>query len=266
MPARLLRRPAQPPLDVPFTLNRGSMQAVGLAGWWPVLAARSAGTLQDMIGRHPMTPSSELSIVGDAAFGAVLDWGTAKGSAKCSFSGFSDLATNVTTFVCWVKIRTYDSFGVVLFGTNTGNSVYWQIPSDAEVYIMAQQLTITPFNFDDSTWHHIAMVSDGSNIRLYIDGVLNTSSAVAGTALASGSKSFELGKWMGGTDWTLDGQMGDIRLYNRPLSAAEVWQLWATETRWELYLPQRRRLWVVEAAAPSTGPPVGSLALLGVGR
>ena len=50
------------------------------------------------------------------------------------------------------------------------------------------------------------------------------------------------------------GLLSDVRIYNRALSAAEVWQQWAPQTRWELYRPLVRRVWTVPAGGWAYNP------------
>jgi len=68
-------------------------------------------------------------------------------------------------------------------------------------------------------WHHLVFVYDGSNYFLYIDGTLYTNSHGP-----CGSMSGNVGPLMLGSDYT--GDLDDIVMYNRALSAAEVTSLY----------------------------------------
>ena len=68
-----------------------------------------------------------------------------------------------------------------------------------------------------NTWHHLAFVYNGSNYDLYIDGILYSSISGIGSC---GSMSANIGPLMLGMDY--NGDLDDIVIYNRALSAAEV--------------------------------------------
>jgi predicted outer membrane repeat protein len=77
-------------------------------------------------------------------------------------------------------------------------------------------------SISSETWHHLALTYDGSNIILYIDGI------VAGSAEASGqitndSVSLNIGKlvWQT-TNFDLDGQADEISLWNIALTQQQV--------------------------------------------
>ncbi len=69
------------------------------------------------------------------------------------------------------------------------------------------------------TWTHIAVTDDGAHSRLYVDGKLvNTAEAVAipstdGDLVIGGNKAFSA---------FFDGEIDEVRVYNRPLDEAEI--------------------------------------------
>ena len=71
-----------------------------------------------------------------------------------------------------------------------------------------------------SGWHHVAYTFDGTTRRIYLDGTLRGSSAMAGEtgALAEG----HVGGY--GTQ-SFAGTVDEIRVYDRPLTAGEVMDL-----------------------------------------
>jgi hypothetical protein len=71
-----------------------------------------------------------------------------------------------------------------------------------------------------NAWTHLATTYDGSTLRLYVNGVQVSSKPAPGAAPTSGAP-FRLG---GNTIWSewYAGQIDDVRLYNRVLSASEI--------------------------------------------
>lgn len=71
------------------------------------------------------------------------------------------------------------------------------------------------------TWTHLAATFDGSNLRLYKNGILATSQPVNATIPAS-TGALRIG---GNSIWSsehFNGKIDDVRIYNRALGAAEV--------------------------------------------
>jgi hypothetical protein len=78
----------------------------------------------------------------------------------------------------------------------------------------------------------------------YIDGQVvssgNSGSVVGWNPLIN------IGAFWSNTDYTFDGTIYELRVYDRVLPAAEVWAMYKPDTRWELY----EAPWRVAARAP----------------
>jgi hypothetical protein len=79
-----------------------------------------------------------------------------------------------------------------------------------------------PNAISPDTWHHVALVYDGSTIMLYIDGI-PTNSAEANGQIPDPSVSFYIGSlmysvWM----FDLNGLMDEVRIWDRALYAEEI--------------------------------------------
>ncbi len=80
---------------------------------------------------------------------------------------------------------------------------------------------------NNGLWHHIALVGNGNTQKLYLDkaliGTINNpilhhgNRPVLGTAYTVNIPSSPVAEW-----FYFNGQIDDVRLYNRPLTAAEV--------------------------------------------
>ncbi len=139
-------------------------------------------------------------------------------------NALSTIDGKTASLVQWMSADSYDSFGIITFGTNTGTSVYWQIGNDTTVFLMADSLNITSTDFDSSTWFHIAWISDGTDIEFFADGVSKGSSGEAVTALSAGNKNFYIGDWIAspGSNWTYDGLLTEMALFSDALDSTEI--------------------------------------------
>src|SRR5882724_3500878 len=82
----------------------------------------------------------------------------------------------------------------------------------------------------DSNWHHLVVTSDGSVLRLFLDGAQKTLTAAVGSntgqwfASAVDANRLNLGSQNGAS--SLLGSLDDVRVYTRALSADEIKRLY----------------------------------------
>jgi hypothetical protein len=78
-------------------------------------------------------------------------------------------------------------------------------------------------NVLDDSWHFIAATLDGSTMKMYVDGALETSAAYSGTP-AGNMRGVNIGGWWGGGGFHrwFKGLIDEVEIYNRALSADEI--------------------------------------------
>ncbi len=81
----------------------------------------------------------------------------------------------------------------------------------------------------DTLWHHAVLVYEGDNhgvdyIRIYVDSVARTTSKSFNTGRFDGSGFLSIGYWdyFGTNKYPFSGELDDIAVFNRALSAAEI--------------------------------------------
>ena len=265
---------SQPPLGVPWSLNRASPQARGLVGWWPMMGSggvpvdRAQGNTTTLPGGTSNPTWTPTPIRGEAlAFDASNDHLLIAGTMLSTSTPFSltwwEMITAATgTYMsrlalkitggtaAFTVIRSSDTtnYGVIAWRQATGGTCVKGPTSPT----LAQSLNI---------WRHFAITcttnaasNTAADYALYIDGLPSTTAA--GEALGGpGSTINRIGY-----DGTYTGstcQMSDVRIYNRALAPAEVWQLWAPRTRWQLYgVPVTRGRAASGVVWPGIGPGV----------
>jgi photosystem II stability/assembly factor-like uncharacterized protein len=105
--------------------------------------------------------------------------------------------------------------GKIQFNTGTGG---------------ADQVLTSTSDVNDSAWHHIVVIRDsaGLNKKIFIDGFLNTSSAFYDQQFLNNSEQIFIAACVCdpfGHKY-FPGAIDDIRIYNRPLTAEEIQQLY----------------------------------------
>ena len=113
-----------------------------------------------------------------------------------------------------IYLLSFQEYGTQLtFGLKTTSG--YHIESDTP---------ITAINYTDGQWHLIVGLYDGSNIKVFKDGILIGSKSQTGLILASTGKLF-IGCVEGPSEF-FKGSIDDIRIYNRALSDSEIQQLY----------------------------------------
>jgi len=158
----------------------------------------------------------------------------------------NDPCLNITgpiTLAGWVRPGQLATQDLVKKAVNGGTNGYELSLSSSsstwpdKVFFRLNQLTsadtyrvnsTTLYLYDGSTWIHVAGTYDGTNMRIYVNGVME-GTPVAGPpgGIVSNTNNLGIGAQSDGTRW-FKGAMDEVRVYNRALSAAEIEALAAT--------------------------------------
>lgn len=125
------------------------------------------------------------------------------------------------TWSVWAVVNStndWDSWAILTDGGWTLGYGFWFEGSTGDLRFFAGHYNTNAarksFTRGGGGWHHFAGLWDGTNVRLYIDGVEGTASTFAGPMSYTGADTF----WSGQPD----GKQDDLRLYNVALSATEI--------------------------------------------
>jgi hypothetical protein len=141
---------------------------------------------------------------------------------------------NSFTLAGWIKVAGALPTRTGLFGQNDCVEFGFISPGTLQCWTPGGGSLNATFNPPLNTWHHVAAVGDGTNIRIYTNGVPATLTP-GGTATASYGSSgsgFNIGG--GGifdttTNW-FNGQIDEVAVYHRALSLTEVRSLYSAGT------------------------------------
>jgi len=114
-----------------------------------------------------------------------------------------------------------------IFGTTSGgNFIHWQLSgSGLNCYFYGPGVAITKDNqvTDTSKFYHLVVTFDGTNARLYNNGVQVNHVTTASTANINSTSATSIGQ-VYSTDRMFDGKIPIVKVYNQALSANEVKQ------------------------------------------
>lgn len=196
----------------------------------------SGGVSVGFVNPNGLVTGKVISPTGNPIEGAVISLSPTSGKSLL-FDGIANsacvsyqdvLSTDLFTVVSWVKIGdTHNSDGIVDFGSNTNNN--WWLHTTANgadkgvVFGIGNGTsgTATTHEFESTTaddWHHIAATFDGTKLQLYVDGILMD---MASATMDTTKTLLKFGQKADGTGF-FDGQLDDVRLYNRVLTQTEL--------------------------------------------
>ncbi len=265
----------QPPFQWSGEINRTSRQAHGLTALFhPLMHWR------DLIGGYQMAPVGNAAATGvDARLGRTY---SLDGTDDCAYVTLPDAwKLQRFTVAAWVKITATGGVVFSLLPRGSGNDArgiyFTAYTTEGRIIIGAGTGSYTfgggaAGAIAAGETRHIVGSYDGSNLYYYVDGVLKVTTA-ASITISYTDKSTSYGPnpataYIGayhdsdntGPAVTADilyefnGQIGPVSLYNRALSAAEIWSLYDPQTRWELYQPPRPMVWWMPPATTSAIP------------
>jgi hypothetical protein len=140
-------------------------------------------------------------------------------------SGMLDFTIGMT-LEAWVNPTNLSNWRTVVIKETSGGLAYALYASDGSrpaVYINTGggDIGLTgPTALPTNTWTHLATTFDGATLRLFVDGVQVASRAATGALLTSASPLRIGGNAVWGEYFA--GDLDEVRLYGRALSAAEI--------------------------------------------
>ncbi|MDX2146369.1 MAG: LamG-like jellyroll fold domain-containing protein [Planctomycetota bacterium] len=165
------------------------------------------------------------------------------------------LPTRELTAIGWFSITEPTSYGSLigaiqdngnfekgwLFGYNNksfylGLSTTGADDGDGKMTYLEGKTQLMP-----GRWYHVAATYDGSAMRVYINGALETESkAQSGDILYPDKASYVIGAYKDTDEFfPLNGAIGELKLYNKVLSAAEIKSQFEPQKALTSYVPPR---------------------------
>jgi len=215
------------------TISR-PMHNAGLVAYWPM----DEGVGIDVFDRSGNLNHGTTTGMDD------FDWVSGKHGGALDFDGTNDEINagnsasldivNAITVSAWVY-RTGLSDGIWIgivakggFNLNRGFELLINDDNDYPDFIINNvQAVDTGFKLNNNRWYHLTGVYDGTNVFLYVDGILIDSSGPV-TMSSSINDDLIIGRRDAGNSdpATLNGKIDEVRIYNRALSADEVRRLY----------------------------------------
>lgn len=192
--------------------------ALNPVAWWS-FESTNGSVNADSINGKIMTlvgsPAVDTGIRGNCITTAAGKYG--------SFSAFSE--TNVFSISLWAKTAT-PTDNSVLVGSATSANVYVNKNMATLMRIKTKGTLpafVTPSFGTD--WRMVTITCDGTNARVFIDGIESSSGALTLTSPSIAAFN-QIGRFSSGTTLAWNGQIDELTFYNYALSQAQITQLY----------------------------------------
>jgi len=203
-----------------------------LVGWWK-LDEGTGSTVIDWSGHGNFgtingDPQGVAGYDGDA-----LEFDGRGDYVNCGNSPSLTITGDIT-FMCWIKVAAFSKTWETILakgddsyrmsrGPGTGDSIHFGCNGPSGGNLNATTIVT------DDTWHHAALMYNGSTQIIYIDGAEDARQASTGSINVS-SYDFCIGENLDATGRHLTGLVDDVRIYNRALSLEEIQQAMRGDT------------------------------------
>ncbi len=231
-------------LNVPKLLNRVTstdyigFDTSGLAGYWPLNEGQGSTAVdQSGNGNNGIWSGTQGGTSGYYSAGKVGQWAG-------YFNGSSDIVTSSLPTTAITNISLSFWINIVSFPSGTGNAVYlgntggsgWGVflanttcGTGTQLVVLlgnrSCSATTNPPTIVTGTWYHVALTRDASTWTFYLNGVSQGTGATIPLVPAG---SLQIGATSGASGY-LNSLIGDVRVYNRTLSASEVQAIYNSE-------------------------------------
>jgi hypothetical protein len=197
-----------------------------LVGWWK-LDDGFGTTAIDSSGRGNNGTLSNGPVWVAGRIGGALDFDGTNDYVDCGNAAIFNITGQITLSL-WVNTDTVaaGTHRSYLLKGDTSYALKQGSPGNIEFFVYIGGWQAVTFPVDTSfngVWHHLAGTYDGSQIKLYVDGVLRDTKPYKG-AIATNAAIVSIGS-DSGTRRYCDGRIDDVRIYNRALSMADIMKL-----------------------------------------
>ncbi len=161
---------------------------------------------------------------GAGLFGSAGYSGNGGGYAEAPDSADIDESNNVISISAWMLIDEFDTGFQTLISKGEGSNyriARWQQTNTVGYAGGVGDIFDTSEDVNDDEWHHVVATSGPSGTRLYIDGLL-TSSSNNTVNLTNSNNPLFIGNNPDADNRQWNGQIDDLALWHRVLNADEV--------------------------------------------
>jgi len=202
----------------------GNAELAGLVGWWKFDETQGTSAKDSSGGNHDGTLIGHARWAQGRVGGAVALDGTGSYVKIADKSAF-DCAGQLT-LAAWVNIHSVPSKWMAI--VTKGDSA-WRLSTfnqDRKIHFSVNHYDHTDgvngsTDLTPGEWHHVAGVYDGSTMRVYVDGKLDSTQPWT-SGISRNDAEVLIGENAERTGRSFDGLIDDVRIYDYALSEGEI--------------------------------------------
>ena len=144
----------------------------------------------------------------------------------CGNSSILNVGNNITVNV-WFYVNQTSSFETIVAKVLNDYSLGWELDNSSGTFRVTLRPSATQVNLIAGTlsvgnWYMGTMTFDNTTARLYLNGVQTGSTTSGGPVTLNSTQSLTIGRRIQGSYY--DGNIAQVSIYNRALSASEIQQ------------------------------------------
>lgn len=176
---------------------------------------------------YPSVYKSSLNFNGSSNY---IDCGT--GSRfdidQITISAWVNLSSSITSTKIIAGIRNTNSGSICyqLQNQGSGSKFRFVIRQEDGTYVDATADDIHQYN----TWYHVVGIADGSNVKLYVNGILQTDVGPYDGTIESPNQNFNIGRQSSPPAYHWSGELSNISVFNTVLTGPQVETLYNNGT------------------------------------
>lgn len=245
-------------------VDKNSRQASGLLRWYSFSAQSPGGlTVMDFAGRGRHADITNKAAVdfwklGRSGYAGTFDAAGSVDHLVATTLPISGIPPGLSASV-WLKRNSNPTLAWIFaqYTSDASSSQQFQIVYISSINSYRCRLDLSSgthlVDFGDSvtgTWHHVAVSWNGSELRGYFNGKrVATTSSATGTVATLGQNLYIGARYESlSLQSPFDGQMDDLRFYNRSMTDSDVFEIYRNP--YDLWLQPRFYIPSDQAAAP----------------
>jgi hypothetical protein len=164
----------------------------------------------------------------DGKYGASLNFDGQDDNVLIQDNNALDGHSSMSVFL-WAKPATSEVKEIIIKHLNTTSDINWELYQNSgnisgRINGTTGTCTSTGSLFTTNIWHQVGMVWTGTQTNIYIDGILNQT-CDRNTTLSNSVGNLSIGGYES-KQYTFNGQIDDVKIFNYALTATQVKQLY----------------------------------------
>ena len=169
------------------------------------------------------------TIVGQLIYNMIEEYADTK-KRSLNFDGTNDFVqgsaagfpsgNSARTMEAWIKTTKNSTGSIFEYGAVSTNQRSGLLCVNNHLFFVGQNNDLEgTVTINDGIWHHVAMTHNGTTTNLYVDGVLDVT---ATKTLSTTPSHFRIGMRGNSISEQFEGNIDEVRLWGKALSAAEI--------------------------------------------